>query len=922
MRVSEEIFNVFDRESFKYRTDQPDSDQVRNEYQTAWNQWKDLIQNNVYPKLGDKFIVEPTESWQNSGSLRQRFWTRIKTKGREKSASCIAAMINVSSLRVYLEWHDYKSENSTNNVEQHNEWVKYVKEWAQKFDIDIKQYSVWISGSTSAVEDKTIPLEAFIKDTNKHQEMIIETKENSGSWLRIGRIISKAEVLSWVDASFEIAEIVFQLEWLYDKTNITEMENQDRRYWLFNTYYAKYQEVWMKSKEIGVASMQYEIGIQKANDITRNVNVMKQIALGDYVIAYTGDKGFLGIGKVTREFFEETDPNKYIAIGENNWRQRIGIDWLIKVDKPVYYRGENFKSKVGLINENAVMGSYVIFEISKLGFKFIKSMLENSRYNKQGSEKMKYTFADYVAARGFKFDEDVLHNYIICLMSKPFVILSGISGTGKTKIAQFFAEYMCPDEEKTVDDVAEVDDDPFSFIYKIQPYNLKYKQLIIPQKYAKLLDLPNEGSSKHVTVKFIDIQDECRIYNAPKGDYRQLSLTGKIGEYIKNNCSLDGYIKISFEKEDDKDVIVFKHVSTEKKKVKTRSSRYAFISVRPDWVDNRSLLGFFNPITEKYQATELLKLMLRAKEDKNKPYFVILDEMNLAKVEYYFSDFLSCLESRRIGLDGEVRSESIKLHDCEEEVLYVDEDGKEYIIPARLEIPFNIYFTGTVNVDETTYMFSPKVLDRGNVIEFNEVDLNYYGEMLWENEQNENDIHVYADSEFVSGFTDDFQYHNKLIEKQFNLDSDSKKCFEHIVNINNILKKYNLHFGYRVVDEVLYYLTNARKTDYFEPLKALDYQIIQRILPKMYGNRRKLEAPLTELLAYCFGWEINDLIKKVHLQPVDQQYISAKLKEESMTEEILKSQFAKHEIRFKKTAVKLYRMLILLKDNGFVSFIE
>ena len=77
-----------------------------------------------------------------------------------------------------------------------------------------------------------------------------------------------------------------------------------------------------------------------------------------------------------------------------------------------------------------------------------------------------------------------------------------------------------------------------------------------------------------------------------------------------------------------------------------KERRIAFISVRPDWMDNKGLLGFFNILDEKYYATPFLRLVLNARDNPNKPYFVILDEMNLAKVEQYFSDFLSIMESR------------------------------------------------------------------------------------------------------------------------------------------------------------------------------------------------------------------------------------------------------------------------------------
>ena len=125
------------------------------------------------------------------------------------------------------------------------------------------------------------------------------------------------------------------------------------------------------------------------------------------------------------------------------------------------------------------------------------------------------------------FSEEIITRYFLSIKAKPFVILTGISGTGKTKIAQIFADYMCKDETK-----------------------------------------------------------------------------------------------------------------------EERKSRIAFVPVRPDWMDNRGLLGYFNPLNECYHATPTLHLLLAADQNPNKPYFLILDEMNLAKVEYYFSDFLSILESR------------------------------------------------------------------------------------------------------------------------------------------------------------------------------------------------------------------------------------------------------------------------------------
>ena len=97
----------------------------------------------------------------------------------------------------------------------------------------------------------------------------------------------------------------------------------------------------------------------------------------------------------------------------------------------------------------------------------------------------------------------------------------------------------------------------------------------------------------------------------------------------------------------------------------------------------------------------------------DEPHFAILDEMNLAKVEYYFSDFLSAMES----------GTEMVLHDAGDEVTVEIDGDAGHRAPSGSQVPRNVFFTGTVNVDETTYMFSPKVLDRANVIEFHDVDL-------------------------------------------------------------------------------------------------------------------------------------------------------------------------------------------------------
>ena len=124
---------------------------------------------------------------------------------------------------------------------------------------------------------------------------------------------------------------------------------------------------------------------------------------------------------------------------------------------------------------------------------------------------------------------------------------------------------------------------------------------------------------------------------------------------------------------------------------------WIIVPVGADWTDNTKILGFYNPLADggsgKYEKTRIIELIEEANRNRNIPYFIILDEMNLSHVERYFSDFLSNMEM----------SDSLFVL-----------DGYE----GRLEFTDNLFVVGTVNIDETTYMFSPKVLDRANVVEF------------------------------------------------------------------------------------------------------------------------------------------------------------------------------------------------------------
>lgn len=143
--------------------------------------------------------------------------------------------------------------------------------------------------------------------------------------------------------------------------------------------------------------------------------------------------------------------------------------------------------------------------------------------------------------------------------------------------------------------------------------------------------------------------------------------------------------------------------------------------MRPDWSDSSDLLGYVN-IQGEFQERPLIQVLEKAAGNPDKPYFVVLDEMNLARVEYYFSDFLSVIESRK--WEGREIVTSAVL--------------PESIVGKRITIPSNVYVIGTVNMDETTHPLSKKVLDRANTIEFNQVKLDSFEFLMDVEEVQEN----------------------------------------------------------------------------------------------------------------------------------------------------------------------------------------
>lgn len=262
---------------------------------------------------------------------------------------------------------------------------------------------------------------------------------------------------------------------------------------------------------------------------------------------------------------------------------------------------------------------------------------------------------------------------------------------------------------------------------------------------------------------------------------------------------------------------------------------WLLVPVGADWTDNTKVLGFFNPIADggkgAYEETGILRLIERANANPEVPYFLILDEMNLSHVERYFSDFLSHMET--IGEDNLI-------------VLDGYGDGGA----GRLPYPQNLFVVGTVNIDETTYMFSPKVLDRANVIEFKPSK----AEVLagFKAIEDAPDVAVAA-----SGVPQAFLRLAKDIWEGANYisEDDANAIFEKFGKLYEELEKCGYEFAFRTVREVRMYVNAAHELDggNYELERSVDEQIVQKVLPKLHGNKREIGNLLKSLKDICDG---------------------------------------------------------------------
>ena len=277
------------------------------------------------------------------------------------------------------------------------------------------------------------------------------------------------------------------------------------------------------------------------------------------------------------------------------------------------------------------------------------------------------------------------------------------------------------------------------------------------------------------------------------------------------------------------------------------------VPVGADWTSNENLLGYADALQSgKYckPPSGALDLIISAENDQTRPYFLILDEMNLSHVERYFSDMLSAIESgKKIGLHSVAA-------------------GLEGV-PDTISLPGNLFIIGTINVDETTYMFSPKVLDRANVIEFRATS-EQIGSFLDAPEKLRMDEIEGKGAAYGEPFVALAGWSNTLLSSipspiTGGIDRGAE-LKERLLEAFEALAAIGAEFGFRTAYEisrfVYFHATLIGPGWKFE--EALDAQVLQKLLPKLHGSERRLGPVLKQLGAFCDKYGLLDSKEKIN----------------------------------------------------------
>lgn len=312
-----------------------------------------------------------------------------------------------------------------------------------------------------------------------------------------------------------------------------------------------------------------------------------------------------------------------------------------------------------------------------------------------------------------------------------------------------------------------------------------------------------------------------------------------------------------------------------------KPKNFQMVQVKPNWHDSSDLIGYVSRVSGKaeFVAGEFLKFIAKAWEDTETPYFLCLDEMNLAPVEQYFAEYLSVIESRKNHEDGTVTTDPILEKSAEDwyrvltSELTNDDNVRNRFLEEGICIPQNLIVVGTVNMDETTFSFSRKVLDRAMTIEMNEVDL--HGGLTKRHES----IGKLSNAELVGSAVEGVDVYNDYTDV-------CDIALGYLQKVNDILEGTPFKVAYRTRNEFLLYVVNNLpycKDENGNDLeqgyviaRALDEITSMKVLSRIEGDDTKVSDELLDNLSKA----IEDGLKTVSGEENTVKSISlAKLKE-------------------------------------------
>lgn len=496
---------------------------------------------------------------------------------------------------------------------------------------------------------------------------------------------------------------------------------------------------------------------------------------------------------------------------------------------------------------------------------------------------------DHFISVDLAFQDAQILRLAASLVAKKFLILTGLAGSGKTKLAQAFGRWITP--KWSTRDVFAVgakipSERTTYFVAKADAVSVEFWNSDIEADATKVT-LPREMIAEWMTY----IQQNSIPDTTPAREIREAVKTGS--KFSDQLHSFETHLKAA----------AFALLDAANSRLPARC--YEVVPVGADWTGNENILGYPDGLNaDNYVSKPPLELILHAADFPDVPHFLILDEMNLSHVERYFADVLSIIESEE-GLE-------LYTGDTQRPETWRKTSAGKYVPPKLQSLPGNLFIIGTVNVDETTYMFSPKVLDRANVFEFR---------------MKVSDMEVFLsdpakpDLSKLDGkgalFGEAFVHAAKMRAEL--LASVNEPYSGEMLLLFKALQPHGVEFGYRTAYEsarfVHFYklLGNHSDEDIAWLPGALDCVVFQKLLPKLHGSRAKLGPVLKKLWFLCVS------------DPDSRGSDALKAAEEAARSTDKKGEpsvIVPAGAPYPLSAEKIGRMWRLLMENGFASFAE